>query len=223
MPISAKRTHRLSLAGLREDYRMGAFDEKNCETNPIVQFEKWFKETQTVDSKEPNAMTLATATVDGRPSARIVLLKEVSDAGFVFYTNYGSRKAQDLETNPRCALTFYWSELERQVRVEGQARRVTQAESEAYFRTRPKGSKLGAWASHQSETVASRDALEAKLSELQAKYAGQDEIPVPEFWGGYCVVPEVIEFWQGRPNRMHDRIRYRRKGETEWVIDRLSP
>src|SRR6185437_6409968 len=117
---------------------------------------------------------------------------------------------QDLETNPRCALTFYWSELERQVRVEGQARRVTRAESEAYFRTRPKGSKLGAWASQQSETVASRDALEAKLSELQAKYAGQDEIPVPEFW-------------EGRPNRMHDRIRYRRKGETEWVIDRLSP
>ncbi len=202
---------------------MGAFDEQNCETNPIVQFEKWFKEAQAVDNKEPNAMTLATSTADGRPSARIVLLKEVSDAGFVFYTNYTSRKAQDLETNPQCALTFYWSDLERQVRVEGQARHVTQAESEAYFRTRPKGSQLGAWASHQSKVVASRDVLDAKLSELESKYAGQEDIPLPEFWGGYRVVPDRVEFWQGRPNRMHDRIRYRRKGETEWVIDRLSP
>ncbi len=202
---------------------MGAFDEQNCETNPIVQFEKWFKEVQAIDNKEPNAMTLATSTVDGRPSARIVLLKEVSDAGFVFYTNYTSRKAQDLETNPQCALTFYWSALERQVRVEGQARHVTQAESEAYFRTRPKGSQLGAWASHQSKVVASRDVLDAKLSDLESKYAGQEDIPLPEFWGGYRVVPDRVEFWQGRPNRMHDRIRYRRKGETEWVIDRLSP
>lgn len=202
---------------------MGAFDEQNCETNPIVQFEKWFKEAQAVDNKEPNAMTLATSTADGRPSARIVLLKEVSDAGFVFYTNYTSRKAQDLETNPQCALTFYWSDLERQVRVEGQARHVTQAESEAYFRTRPKGSQLGAWASHQSKVVASRDVLDAKLSDLESKYAGQEDIPLPEFWGGYRVVPDRVEFWQGRPNRMHDRIRYRRKGETEWVIDRLSP
>lgn len=202
---------------------MGAFDEQNCETNPIVQFEKWFKEVQAIDNKEPNAMTLATSTADGRPSARIVLLKEVSDAGFVFYTNYTSRKAQDLETNPQCALTFYWSALERQVRVEGQARHVTQAESEAYFRTRPKGSQLGAWASHQSKVVASRDVLDAKLSDLESKYAGQEDIPLPEFWGGYRVVPDRVEFWQGRPNRMHDRIRYRRKGETEWVIDRLSP
>lgn len=220
---SAKRTHKLSLAGVREDYRAGSFGVEDCETNPIVQFEKWFKEAQVVDNKEPNAMTLATASADGRPSARIVLLKEVSDAGFVFYTNYSSRKARDLETNPRCALTFYWSELERQVRVEGQAHRVTHEQSEAYFRTRPKGSKLGAWASHQSEVVAGREVLEAKLAELQAKYADIDDVPVPEFWGGYCVVPESIEFWQGRTNRMHDRLQYRRKGEIEWIIERLSP
>ncbi len=220
---SAKRTHRLSLADLREDYRLGAFGEQNCETNPIVQFEKWFLEAQVADNKEPNAMTLATATTGGHPSARIVLLKEVSDAGFVFYTNYGSRKAQDLETNPRCALTFYWSEMERQVRVEGQARRIGREQSEAYFRTRPKGSKLGAWASRQSEPVASRQELESKLAELQGKYAGVEDIPAPEFWGGYCVVPESIEFWQGRTNRLHDRIRYRRKGETGWTIERLSP
>jgi pyridoxamine 5'-phosphate oxidase len=223
MRNSAKRTHRLSLADIREDYRMGEFGEENCETNPIVQFEKWFLDAQTTENKEPNAMTLATATADGRPSARIVLLKEVSDAGFVFFTNYTSRKAQDLETNPRCALTFYWSDLERQVRVEGKAVRVARGQSEAYFRSRPRGSKLGAWVSHQSEPIPGRQVLESKLAELEAQYAGVDDIPAPDFWGGYCVVPESIEFWQGRPNRLHDRIRYRKKGETEWIIERLSP
>ena len=202
---------------------MGAFGKENCETNPIVQFEKWFIESQTIESKEPNAMTLSTATAEGRPSARVVLLKEVSDAGFVFYTNYSSRKARDLETNPSCALTFYWSDLERQVRVEGKAVRVDRQQSEAYFRSRPRGSKLGAWASHQSEPITGRQMLESKLSELEARYAGVEDIPVPEFWGGYRVIPERIEFWQGRPNRLHDRILYRRKGETEWIIERLSP
>lgn len=202
---------------------MGAFDEANCEMNPIVQFEKWFLDSQTIENKEPNAMTLATVTADGHPSARIVLLKEVSDAGFVFYTNYSSPKAHDLETNPQCALTFYWSRLERQVRVEGKAVRVARQQSEVYFRSRPRGSKLGAWASHQSEPIRGRQVLESKLSELEDRYAGIDEIPTPEFWGGYCVVPESIEFWQGRPNRLHDRLRYRRKGETEWLVERLSP
>ncbi len=223
MADSAKRTHRLSLAEMREEYRAGAFDEQNCRTNPIVQFEDWFKQAQAADSNEPNAMTLATATVDGRPSARVVLLKEVSDAGFVFFTNYSSRKAQELKTNPFCALTFYWGDLERQVRVEGRAELISRERSIAYFRSRPKGSKLGAWASHQSELLPSRRPLEDRLADLEQKYAHIEDVPTPEFWGGYCVVPESLEFWQGRMNRLHDRIRYRRIGESSWLIERLSP
>ena len=223
MADSAERTHRLSLAELREEYRAGFFDERNCRTNPIVQFEDWLKQAQTADCKEPNAMTLATAAVDGRPSARVVLLKEVSDAGFVFFTNYGSRKAQELKTNPFCALTFYWGDMERQVRVEGRAERISRERSDAYFRTRPKGSKLGAWASHQSEVLPSRQPLEERLADLQTKYAHIEDVPTPEFWGGYCVVPDSVEFWQGRANRLHDRIRYRRLGESSWFIERLSP
>jgi pyridoxamine 5'-phosphate oxidase len=219
----AKRTHRLSLADLRDDYGREPLSEQNCETNPIVQFERWFKDVQAVGLKEPNAMTLATATAGGRPSARVVLLKEVSDLGFVFYTNYGSRKAQEMETNPFAALTFYWPELGRQVRVEGAVRRVPREQSDAYFRSRPKGSQLGAWASRQSEVLPSRELLESKWEQLLEKYAADDNVPVPEFWGGSCVVPEIIEFWEGRPNRLHDRIRYRRKGEDGWATERLSP
>ena len=196
--------------------------EHNCETNPIVQFERWMKDAQAADLKEPNAMTLSTASPEGRPSGRVVLLKEVSDIGFVFYTNYTSRKSQELETNPYASLTFYWGELERQVRVEGRVQRVSREESEAYFRTRPRGSRLGAWASHQSTVLPGRAPLESRLRELEREYA-ETEIPAPEFWGGYCVWPEEIEFWQGRPNRLHDRLRYRRKGEYAWLIERLSP
>lgn len=223
MADSAKRTHRLSLADVREDYQVGSLDERDCDTNPIVQFEKWFKEAQVTGNTEPNAMTLATAKPDGQPSARIVLLKEVSDAGFVFFTSYDSPKAQDLETNPRCALTFYWSNLERQVRVEGKAHKVTGEQSEAYFRTRPRGSQLGAWASNQSQRIAGRSVLESKLADLGALYSGAKKVPMPAFWGGYCVVPESVEFWQGRTSRLHDRLRYRRKGEDGWVLERLSP
>ena len=217
-----ERNHKMSLARMREDYRQGGLREADCETNPIVQFERWMKDAQAADIKDANALTLSTATRDGKPSGRLVLLKEVSDLGFVFYTNYGSRKAQDLETNPFAALTFYWAELERQVRVEGQVARVPRPVSEAYFRTRPRGSQLGAWTSEQSQVLENRDILETRLRELDERYRELD-IPVPEFWGGYCVRPEVIEFWQGRPNRLHDRIRYRRKGETEWLLERLSP
>lgn len=212
----------MSLEALREDYRRGGLTEQNCETNPIVQFERWMKDAQAAHLKEPNAMTLATATSDGRPSARVVLLKEVSEIGFVFYTNYQSRKSHELETNPRAALTFYWAELERQVRVEGSVSQVPSAQSEAYFRIRPRGHQLGAWASHQSEAVKSRALLESRLQKLEREYAGK-EIPLPEFWGGYCLSPVEIEFWQGRRNRLHDRLRYRRKGEIEWNIERLSP
>lgn len=219
----AERTHRLSLAELRDDYGRAPLSEANCETNPIVQFERWFQDLQSLDLKEPNAMTLATATADGRPSARVVLLKEVSDFGFVFYTNYGSRKAREIETNPFAALTFYWPQLGRQVRVEGRVRRVPHEQSAAYFRSRPRGSQLGAWASQQSEVLPGRELLEAKWRQLEELYSGDGEVPIPEFWGGYCVIPEVIEFWEGRPNRLHDRLRYRRKDEGGWLIERLSP
>jgi pyridoxamine 5'-phosphate oxidase len=218
----AERTHRLSLAELRDDYGRTPLSEQNCDSNPIIQFECWFKDAQAADLKEPNAMLLATATAGGQPSARVVLLKEVSDLGFVFYTNYGSRKAQEIETNPFAALTFYWPELGRQVRIEGRVRRVSREQSAAYFRSRPKGSQLGAWASRQSAFLPSREPLEAKWAELQEQYA-DEEVPVPEFWGGYCVAPESIEFWEGRPNRLHDRLRYQRKGENEWLVERLSP
>lgn len=222
MPDFAERTHRLSLEDLRENYTMPGLNERDCDSNPIVQFETWFKQAQAADLKEPNAMTVATATADGRPSARIVLLKEVSDLGFIFYTNYGSRKAQDFHSNPRAALTFYWAELERQVRVEGRVEKVDRTKSEEYFRRRPRGSKLGAWVSHQSNPLNSRRELEARLKELESKYDGQEDIPAPEFWGGFIVIPEMLEFWQGRPNRLHDRLVYRRS-ESGWTLERLWP
>jgi len=188
-----------------------------------VQFEDWFRQAKVADLKEPNAMTLATVSSDGRPSARVVLLKEVSDLGFVFYTNYASRKGQDLGTNPFCALTFYWSELERQVRIEGRAEPVPHTQSEKYFRSRPRGSRLGALTSQQSKPIPNRDSLDQRLADLESQYAGTEDIPMPESWGGYCVVPETIEFWQGRPNRLHDRIQYRKNGDGTWTMERLSP
>ena len=151
------------------------------------------------------------------------MLKELNEFGFVFYTNYTSRKGQEIKTNPFVALTFYWAELERQVRVEGRVERVAREKSEAYFRTRPKGSRLGALASHQSERLPSREPLERRLHELEQQYADTDHVPAPEWWGGYCVLPEAIEFWQGRTNRLHDRLVYRRKGESEWIVERISP
>jgi pyridoxamine 5'-phosphate oxidase len=219
----AERTHRMSLESIREEYRLAELSERNCETNPIVQFERWMKDAQAAHLKEPNAMTLSTATADGRPAGRVLLLKEVSELGFVFYTSYTSRKARELERNPFAALTFYWPELERQVRVEGRTSRVAREKSEAYFRTRPRGSQLGAWASHQSEVISGREELELALKEAEATYFESEEVPIPEFWGGYSLFPDSIEFWQGRPNRLHDRLRYRRKDESGWAIDRLSP
>jgi pyridoxamine 5'-phosphate oxidase len=217
-----ERTRRLGLAELHENYKRDRLDERNCDSNPIEQFARWFEQAKSIDIKEPNAMTLSTAAPDGRPSARIVLLKELDD-GFVFYTNYKSRKSAELKANPFAALTFFWVELERQVRVEGVVNPVSRDRSIDYFRTRPRGSKLGAWVSEQSKVVANRQAIEDKMAQIEARFARTEDVPTPEFWGGFRLVPDLIEFWQGRPNRLHDRLQYRRNGESSWLIERLWP
>jgi pyridoxamine 5'-phosphate oxidase len=210
------------VARLRKEYTRAGLKEFEADPNPIEQFRTWFDEVLTSNLHEPNAMILATATLDGRPSARVVLLKGFDERGFVFYTNYEGRKGEELETNPHCALLFYWGELERQVRVEGRVRRVPDKESDAYFAGRPRGSQLGAWASEQSRPVGDRGALEHRLRELEAEYEGRD-VPRPPFWGGYRVEPETIEFWQGRENRVHDRLVYRRSEDGGWRRGRLQP
>jgi len=195
--------------------------EEDLDPDPIKQFQRWFAEVQAAGIVEPTAMVLATADRQGRPSARTVLLKSVDRRGFVFYTNYESRKGRDLAENPRAALVFNWPQLRRQVCIEGSVTKVSREESEAYFRTRPRGHQLGAWASRQSSVVSGREELDRRLAELELEYRGK-EIPLPPYWGGYLVAPERIEFWQGRANRMHDRLVYRRQGEG-WVVERLSP
>ena len=189
--------------------------------DPIIQFQRWFENVIDANLHEPNAMILATSTSVGRPSARTVLLKGYDERGFVFYTNYEGRKAAELEANPACALLFYWGELERQVRIEGHASRLSKEESDAYFASRPRGSRLGAWASEQSQTVEDRNVLEERLKALEVEYEGR-EIPRPPFWGGYRVEPDSIEFWQGRENRLHDRLVYRRAAQG-WKLERLQP
>jgi pyridoxamine 5'-phosphate oxidase len=191
------------------------------ESDPIAQFQTWLALARASALKEPTAMTLATVSPDGQPSARMVLLKSAGPDGFTFYTNYESRKARELHHNPKAALVFWWPELERQVRITGAVTRVPAAESEAYFQSRPEGSQLGAWASRQSSPIASRQVLEDRLAELSAQYRGRP-IPLPPFWGGYRLTPDTIEFWEGRPNRLHDRILYS-KTPAGWRIERLSP
>ncbi len=211
----------MNVPDLRKEYTRAGLSKSGADPDPVEQFRRWFDEALAADLHEPNAMTLATATPGGRPSARIVLLKGFDERGFVFYTNYEGRKARELEDNPDCALLFYWGELERQVRVEGRASRIPKEESDAYFASRPRGSRLGAWASEQSRTIESREALEHRLRELEERYGGA-EIPRPPFWGGYRVEPDSVEFWQGRENRLHDRLIYRRS-EGGWKIERLQP
>ena len=210
------------VASLRKEYTRGGLKESDADPNPIEQFRRWFDEALASNLHEPNAMTLATATPEGRPSARIVLLKGFDERGFVFYTNYEGRKGEELEANPHCALLFYWGELERQVRIEGRVGRLPDEESDAYFAGRPRGSQLGAWASEQSRPVRDRSTLELRLRELEAEYEGR-EVPRPPFWGGYRVEPETIEFWQGRGDRLHDRIIYRRSEDGGWRRERLQP
>jgi pyridoxamine 5'-phosphate oxidase len=212
----------LSIANLRREYTLTGLRRADLDADPMAQFQKWLQ--QAIDAKlpEPTAMTLATADTQGRPSGRIVLLKAADDRGFVFFTNYSSRKGRELALNPNASLVLYWPELERQVCIAGSVGKVTTEESAKYFSSRPKGSRLAAWVSHQSETVASRSLLEKKLEELAAKHPGED-VPLPPWWGGYCLAPARIEFWQGRANRLHDRFEYSKQLDGRWLIGRLAP
>ena len=212
----------MSLADLRKDYTLAGLAEKDLARDPYRQFEKWFQEAEAAKLAEPNAMTLATASPDGRPSARTVLLKGLDGRGFVFYSNYESRKGRELTLNARVALVFPWIALERQVLIEGTVTKVAREESAAYFHSRPRASQLGAWVAQQSSVIPGRATLEEAMKALEKKHAGA-EIPLPPNWGGYRVAPETIEFWQGRRSRLHDRLRYRRDQEGGWLVERLSP
>jgi pyridoxamine 5'-phosphate oxidase len=210
------------LADLRTEYMQRGLDEGQVDADPIRQFQAWFDAAVAAGHPEPNAMAVATATLDGAPSARMTLLKRLDERGFVFYTNYESRKGGELAANPRAALIFFWVLLERQVRVEGRVERVTAAESDTYFHSRPVGSQLGAAASPQSQIIGGRAELEQAYRTLEETYAGR-EVLRPPHWGGFRVLPQVIEFWQGRPSRLHDRLRYTRASDGGWRIERLAP
>jgi pyridoxamine 5'-phosphate oxidase len=235
----------MSIADLRREYNLAGLRRRDLDSDAIAQFRRWFNQAtgarasgrlrkfliqiykslfmiQGVEQLDVNAMTLATSDRQGKPSARVVLLKGLDERGFMFYTNYNSRKGRELEENPQAALVFYWPEQERQVCVAGRVRRLPAAESESYFRTRPRGSRIGAWASDQSAAMHDRQELEDKWKEFEQKYPGE-EIPCPAHWGGYVLDPERLEFWQGRPNRLHDRFRYTRQPDGGWKIERLSP
>jgi pyridoxamine 5'-phosphate oxidase len=211
----------VTLADLRKDYALAGLNEKDLARDWFRQFEKWFQEAEAAKLTEPNAMTLSTATRDGKPSARTVLLKGVDGRGFVFFSNYESRKGRELDANPHASLVFPWLALERQVIAEGPVTKVAREESEAYFHSRPRASQLGAWVSQQSAIIAGRKVLEEAMKALEAKYAGQ-EVPLPPHWGGWRLAPETVEFWQGRRSRLHDRLRYRRVKDG-WTIERLAP
>jgi len=211
----------MSIADLRKDYSRASLTEADVHPNPIEQFSKWFGEALSAQVPEANAMSVSTASADGRPSSRILLIKDFDQRGFTFFTNYESRKGRELDSNPFAALLFYWIELERQVRIEGRVERISDAENDAYYNSRPVKSRLGAIASAQSRPVASREVLEARVREVEAQYG---EHPVrPPHWGGYRLVPDYLEFWQGRPSRLHDRIAYQRQADGSWQLQRLQP
>ncbi len=210
------------ISELRTEYTKATLDQATVDKNPIAQFEKWFHEALEAEVLEANAMTLSTVTESGRPTARIVLLKGIEQNKFLFYTNYQSQKGKELDNNPACALTFFWPELERQVRIEGISERLESSVSEAYFQSRPRSSQVGAWASPQSSIIKDRSLLEVRAREIEKRFAGNEILPKPNQWGGYAIEPFEIEFWQGRPSRLHDRIVYY-KSENQWVIHRLAP
>lgn len=211
-----------NLRRLRVEYSRASLDESGVDPDPIRQFRNWFEEAVAAQLPEPYAMTLATAAPDGAPSARIVLLRGADDHGFSFFTNYDSRKGREIATNPRASLVFFWHELERQVRVDGEVEKTSAEESDEYFESRPHGSKLGAWASPQSIVIEDRAELVRRFREVEERFP-DGAIPRPPHWGGYRVIPQAVEFWQGRPSRLHDRISYRRGSSGGWIIERLSP
>ncbi len=212
------------LGRLRREYGDAGLDTPDLADDPVAMFRRWFDDTVEAGVHEPNAMVVATVSADGRPSARLVLLKGLDERGFVFYTNLASRKGHDIDANPAVSLLFPWHDLQRQVRVEGVASRVSAEEDEDYFASRPRGSQLGAWASPQSEVVSSRAALDERYGGVLARFADADDVPLPPFWGGFRVAPVAVEFWQGRKGRMHDRLVYRRSdGSGGWAVERLAP
>jgi pyridoxamine 5'-phosphate oxidase len=212
----------MKLDDIRRDYLQGGLNRENLDANPLMQFEHWMSQSVEADlNADPTAMILATVDTSGQPSQRVVLLKGLTRDGFVFYTNYDSHKGQDIAANPRVSLHFPWLPLERQVIVYGQAKKLSETQSEAYFHSRPRASQVGAWTSHQSQSIESRGALDAAFQAMTERF-GNDEIPLPPFWGGYCVAPERIEFWQGRSGRLHDRFMYQLERNV-WTVKRLQP
>ncbi|MEM9545050.1 MAG: pyridoxamine 5'-phosphate oxidase [Bacteroidota bacterium] len=210
------------ISEMRETYDKGTLDESHVVSDAIKQFEIWFQEAKEADILEPNAMALSTLGLDGTPQSRIVLLKGLEEEGFIFYTNYESDKGKEIAKNPNASLLFLWKSIQRQVRVSGTIEKVSREKSERYFHSRPKGSQVGAWVSPQSRVISDKEKLHKRKKELLKQYKDEDKLPLPDFWGGYILIPTKIEFWQGRPNRLHDRLRYTRE-EKDWKIERIAP